>query len=525
MMPLIYNNVVAKYPGHLRDESRKTGTADSISFPSSHSEVAEILSTMSKSKTPITMQAARTGITAGAVPLSGHIMSFDRMNKITALRPDGTGKNFILSVEPGVTLSQLRNFLGSTETDIPGWDADSLKHLKDMRKKGPFFFTPDPTEESAALGGMIACNASGACSFLYGSIRNYVHALDLIFADGSSAKLVRGPLHAKGRLFSFATSSGQTIAGKLPSYTMPSVKNAAGYYIEDNMDIVDLFIGSEGTLAAITMAEIIVIPEPDYIWGLTAFIADENKALELVEALRELCNPAAIEYFDCNAIDLLREQKKNNPAFAALPQLTENNVNAVYTELHGNDEDILMNDIDVISTLIEKSGTDMDKVWMATDDRQMRSLKFFRHAVPESVNLYLDMIRKKEPALTKLGTDLAVPDASLKETFAMYRRDLKKANLKHVIFGHIGNNHLHVNIIPSSLAEYEKGKEIYLRWANAVIKMGGTVSAEHGVGKLKTGMLEIMYGQKGVSEMRELKKFFDPSFILNRGNMFEPVSI
>jgi D-lactate dehydrogenase (cytochrome) len=103
----------------------------------------------------------------------------------------------------------------------------------------------------------------------------------------------------------------------------------------------------------------------------------------------------------------------------------------------------------------------------------------------------------------------------------MYHRDLEYAGLEYVIFGHIGNNHVHVNILPQSLQDYAEGKRLYLDWARRVVAMGGSVSAEHGIGKLKTGMLEIMYGPEGVDAMRSVKQVFDKAGLLNRGTLFE----
>ena len=89
-----------------------------------------------------------------------------------------------------------------------------------------------------------------------------------------------------------------------------------------------------------------------------------------------------------------------------------------------------------------------------------------------------------------------------------------------MIFGHIGNDHLHVNVISRNEEEYLRGKEIYEGWARRVSELGGSVSAEHGVGKLKREFLRIMYGEKSIGEMRKLKKVFDPKGILGRDNIF-----
>jgi len=150
----------------------------------------------------------------------------------------------------------------------------------------------------------------------------------------------------------------------------------------------------------------------------------------------------------------------------------------------------------------------------------MEKFKAFRHALPEAVNRLIDERRKVEPTLTKLGTDMAVPDAHLGAILERYERDLAAAGLDYVIFGHIGNNHLHVNILPASKADYQRGRALYLAWARDVVGWGGTVAAEHGIGKLKAPMLEVMFGAAGIAEMRAVKRVFDPEGRLSPGNLF-----
>jgi len=93
--------------------------------------------------------------------------------------------------------------------------------------------------------------------------------------------------------------------------------------------------------------------------------------------------------------------------------------------------------------------------------------------------------------------------------------------LEYVIFGHVGNNHVHVNILPRSMDELARGKALYLKWAEQIVAMGGSVSAEHGIGKIKVPLLETMFGPEGIAAMREVKRMFDPEGILNLGNLFE----
>ena len=116
---------------------------------------------------------------------------------------------------------------------------------------------------------------------------------------------------------------------------------------------------------------------------------------------------------------------------------------------------------------------------------------------------------------------MAVPDSALDRIYGLYLRDLAESNLEYVMFGHIGNNHIHVNILPRSTAEYKRGRQLYECWASEVVAMGGSVSAEHGIGKLKTELLRLMYGDSGMTEIRRVIEVFNPNGRLNRGNVVD----
>jgi len=514
----------------LRDESRRVGKADSISFPASEQEVVEIVKEMRAKGIPVTVQGARTGLTAGAVPDGGHVLNLSRMNRIMGMRRDTLTGSFVVTVQPGVLLTQLRELLSNKDFDISGWSADSTACFKEFKNSGSWFFSPDPTEASASLGGMVACNASGARSFHYGPARKYVEGINVVITDGTFFKLKRGIYRAKGRSFSIQLNPGRIFEGMLPVYHMPPVKNASGFYAADDMDLIDLFIGSEGTLGIITEIELRLLKEPEARWGMTVFLPSQEGALRFVRKIRgedmesldvEVRNrPAAIEYFNSRALKLLRRQKKTNPAFADIPEMSDEFHTAVYIEYEGDSEDAVCDAIMEASEVLAACGGSEDSTWVASNEKEMERLHFFRHAVPESVNLTIDERRRDNPELTKLGTDMAVPDEYLEAVISMYDRKLEEHSLDSVMFGHIGNNHIHVNILPNSMEEYEKGKQLYLEWAREVIKMGGTISAEHGVGKLKTALLREMYGEEGVEQMRAVKRLFDPENMLNRGNMF-----
>ena len=517
----IHDGVAKDYADYLRDESRRTGSAGSISFPTSEEDIRTILAETTDAGLPVTIQGARTGITGGAVPDGGHILNLSRMNRMTGLRGTGGENAFYLSVQPGVLLSEINRAAGTGDFDTENWSDESLAALEQFRAAGAYMFPPDLTEVSASAGGLTACNGSGARSLFYGATRANVQRLRAILVDGSTVELARGRPKATGRTFALTTEGGRVIAGGLPTYEMPRVKNAAGYYAEDDMDMLDLFIGSEGTLAVITEIDLKLIPAPGAMWGVTAFFATEEQAVRFVVAVRDgKPPPAAVELMDCRALNLLRAQKKSNPAFKEIPDLPEAWGTAVYVEYHGPDEETVEDAVGAMSESLVSCGGDMDATWLAAGAREIERFKSVRHAVPEAVNLMIDERRKQEPRLTKLGTDLAVPDNRLADVVALYHDGLDEAGLDYVMFGHIGNNHVHVNIIPRTMAEHARGKELYLAWAGKVVAMGGTVSAEHGIGKLKTAMLHAMYGKRGIDEMKAVKRLFDPEWRLNPGNLF-----
>ncbi len=480
------HDIGEEYADFLHDESRREGWAKKIAFPKSTEDVCAALAFAAEKGWPVTIQGGRTGITGGCVPDGGLILNLSRMDAIGEIDGDR------MTIQPGATLGDIRaKTIGSS-----------------------LFFPSDLTEITATLGGMVANNASGARSFKYGAVRNWIHALEVVLATGEIVHIERGVHKAAGLAYHLGSMSGV-----LPEFAIPDVKTAAGYFLKPDMDLVDLFIGAEGTLGIVTEITIGLMEQPEEMSGLTAFFASEVEALQFVRFLRDDSQhtagvspslPVAIEFFDHNALDLLRRMKRNEPAFSGLPELDPKFHTAIYFEYAGEVPEPVIE-------WVEKMTLDC---WFAEGNHEIETLKNFRHAIPESVNLLIGERKRAIPELTKLGTDMSVPDERLEEVMRMYREGLADANLEYVIFGHIGNNHVHVNILPRSMEEYGQGKALYLDWARQVVDMGGSVSAEHGIGKLKTDFLKLMFGAEGVQKMLALKQSFDPASLLNPGNLF-----
>ena len=502
-----------EYRDFLHDESKTVGRAESISFPADEGELRRLLRHFSERGERVTVQGNRTGLTAASVPDGGHVMSLCRMDKVTGLRIEG-GDVFV-QVQPGLSLGVLRRMIATRDFGAKDWDDNSLQALKLVRNMPPRYFPPDPTEVSASLGGMAACNASGAKTYRYGPTRAYVHGLRLVLTDGDVLALRRGEHFSHGRDFSLTTEGGRVIAGRLPLYTMPRCKNASGYFAADDMDLVDLFVGSDGTLGVLSQLELRLIEQPRVIWGVNCFFRSQGQMLDFVEGVRALSpSPAAIEYFDGNALEILRRHGDGGypvpGGFACM----------IYVELHAGSEEDGLAQVRALGRVMDAAGADCGDTWAAKSPPDRERLLRLRHTVPESVNALIAERKREIPALAKVASDMAVPDDAFRRIFAMYYRDLEKNGFEYAVWGHIGNSHLHVNVLPRSEEEMRRGKAMFSDWGREVCALGGTVSAEHGAGKNKANLLPILYGEQGVREMAALKRSFDPQCILGAGNLF-----
>ncbi|MDO4482329.1 MAG: FAD-binding oxidoreductase [Bacillota bacterium] len=509
-----------EYDLYLQDESRKKGYAETVSFPASSEEVSRIVKQCAETGTAVTVRGSGTGVGGGAVPFGGHLMSLE---KIRHLRMGTDGRSVIAGA--GRSLNEINDFI-NRETG------------------GKLFFPPDPTEGTASAGGMVSCNSSGARTYRYGPVRNYVKRIKAVLADGEIIEIERNRIFASGRNICIdINKEGDPVAVtgaekeppacntteekriiKLPGYEMPDVKNAAGYYVRDDMDLIDLFIGAEGTLGIITEAEFLLEEKPRYIWGVISFFEKEDMGIEFSQMLKskkkECRGIISVEFFDSGSLKILRDRKKESQKEMSSPVIPERFREAVFTEIAADSLEEMGKAVKLIEICIEKAGGNPDDAWAAGSPRSFETFKQLRHATPEGVNERIAAVKKLHPLITKLGSDMSVPEECFRETVQMYRTDLINAGLNYVMFGHIGNSHLHVNIISGNEEEYSEGKSIFMKWAENIGRMRGSISAEHGVGKLKRDFLICMYGQKSVDEMRELKKAFDPEGILGRDNIF-----
>jgi D-lactate dehydrogenase (cytochrome) len=509
---------------HMRE-----GHAERVVFPENEADVAELLRTASESKIPVTVSGAGTGTVGGRIPFAGLVLATTKLNQLKSVVhkiQDGEAGRAV--AQCGVMLSDLQRFVESQD----------------------LFYPPDPTERSCFIGGNVATNASGARTFKYGPTRNYVQRLKLALATGELIDLRRGELHAdvSGHLI-FPLPSGRVIEAQLPSYRLPRTrKHASGYYVAPEMDLLDLFIGSEGTLGVILEVEVSLLPKPQALLSGVVFFSNELELLALVREAREislatrerqeggrlgdlmekalavtdrglrshratqdagtanhLIDARALEYFDAESLVFLRGK------YEAIP---EGAVGAIFFEQETTPatEDALMTEW---LSLLERHNASTDASWFATNEADQAKLREFRHALPVLMNEWFARHHQR-----KVSTDMSVPDEAFPEMLSFYQNTLRVSDLRFTIFGHIGDNHVHVNILPRNDEEATKAREIYLLFLQRAAAVGGTLSAEHGIGKLKRDYLPLFYSAQQLREMAALKRAFDPAGILGRGNIF-----
>lgn len=518
-MAYYYNskNISEEY---LCDESRFKGFASGLVILENTEELLPVLNQATDEGHSVTVQGARTGLTGGCVPLGGLVVSFTACKRILSMGYEAKTSVFTVEVEPGLSLYEFQEALTCKNFAMEGWSQEAKDVYKEFKQSGPYFFAPDPTENSASLGGMAACNASGARSFYYGPMRKHVLGLGLTLIDGRTVKLRRANIFSQGRAFRLPLDDGSILEGLLPSYEWRDLKNASGYYTKDNLDLLDLFLGQEGTLAIITSLTLALLPLDGVEMAACFFFQDEASALSFVEEIRSArlkpdSKLLALEYFDRQALAIAK-----NLAGGIHGYNFPHQGYVIYLELSGPSEEELLSQIEDWANAWEHRLAFSDAVWLATSSKEFNRLRSLRHAIPEAINRLVAERIRSEPGVTKLATDFAVPNEHLKSLVSLYRKTLDATDINYVLFGHIGNNHLHANLIPKDIQQYRRGKEYLQQIAQEVIALGGSVSAEHGIGKLKKDLLRFMYGEEGLVQMKRLKSIFDPGFRLNQGNLF-----
>ncbi len=506
---------------HLEDAAHfPGGHATELIVPSTEMEVADAIR-VSRRILPI---GAQTSLTGGATPMGETLLSTARLNRIESTGPLG---RTAVRVQAGVTMAALDEALA-----------------RDGR-----YYPPAPTFSGAFVGGTVATNAAGAATFKYGTTREWVQALTVVLPSGDVLDIERGATvsHSDG-YFDLLLSTG-TVRVPVPTYLMPDVpKLSAGYFAEPEMDLIDLFIGAEGTLGVVTAATLRVLPvRPAFCLAFVPF-QHRRHALDFVRQLRQTAqdtwhtrNPrgvdvSAIEHLDTRSLEIVREEGLDRANGVSLPPSAvmallvtlelppDTTPEAAYHQIGGAESRMAPDSplVRFCRMLIDGNLFDDVEIAVPGDRARAGQLLAIREGVPAAVNTRIGLAKGRDGRIHKTAGDMIVPFEHIEELLDFYDAEFRRRGLDAAVWGHLSDGNVHPNVIPRTFEDVEAGYEAILKFGREAIRLGGAPLAEHGVGRnpIKQLLLRELYGDKGIEEMRAVKRAIDPQWKLAPGVLF-----
>jgi D-lactate dehydrogenase (cytochrome) len=504
--------LTAAAPGYLsyfHDESRLGGRADYIAFPEDAAQAAALIRRAAAEGLPLTSQGARTGISGGAGPQGGIILSAERMNRPLGFSGGGVP---VLHVQGGINFEALENFL-LRGLPLEDWDAESGAAFRERGRK--LRFPPNPTETTASLGGGFACNAQGPNSLRWGGVGDHVKALVWINPAGEIWRIPRGQYRFD--------KAGCPLpgGGRLPCDAALPAGGSRFLHPSPGLDLIDFLAGSEGLTGFATELSLGLRERPAAVWGALYFFERDRAALDFAESLRRRREQSpdgesltTLEYYDRPSLELVRTMAPQNAALRQLPPIDPRMEAAVQIELEGGDSDMLESELAGQLELFLAAGGREDDTWAAASPAELEKFRLLRHAVPELINTGLDLRRRDLPELCKTAADFMVPPALAGTYREKYRRDMEQEGLRGFVFGHIAEGRLHVNILPDSREELRRSLALLDRWAASVTGDGGFLAAENGVGRLKRNLLLRHLPPARLEQIRSILGILDPKGVL-----------
>ena len=408
-------------------------------------EVSAVLKFAHQNNIPVIPRGANTGLTGATIPVEGSIvLDLTLLNRIIDLDKE----TFTLTVEPGVLLEEVQKF---------------------VEAKG-LFYPPDPGEKKATIGGNISTNAGGMRAVKYGVTRDYVRGLEVVLANGEILNLGAN-----------------------------TIKNSSG------LDMKDLIIGSEGTLAVITKAYLKVLPKPKYSVSMLAAFQALDKGIDTVlQILGANVDATAIEFIEKRAVRLSEE-------YLGLKFPSQEGEAYLLFTLDGEEREEIIRRADKMKTICKENGA--LEVLLLEDEGVAQTTWKIRGAIVTAI----EANSQQEPI------DIVVPINKSAE-FVKFTKEISKTYEVDIQnFGHAGDGNVHLCIIRGDLEEDEwqerLDKVLYAIYKKAN-ELKGLPSGEHGIGLTKKKYYLEYADENEITLMRAVKSAFDPKYILNPNKIF-----
>jgi len=426
------------------DNSRGRSLPAAVALPEDTAEVAAIMTACAEHRIAVCPRGRGTGTTGGAIPPPGGLaLSLERMNRILSVDP----ANRVAIVEAGVI----------------------NQDLQDQLQPHGFFWPPDPTSAAfSTIGGNLACNAAGPRSLKYGTPRDNTLGLTAVTPQG---RIIR-----------------------TGSYTTKSVVG---------LDLTRLLIGSEGTLAIITEATLLLTPIAPAETTLRASYASMKEAAAAVSRIMaQACQPRAIEFMDSGAIRALGELEQN-----PLPEQTRA---LLLIDVDGAVNG-LQESVDAIKTAAQSAGL---LEWLRAGSAKEAAILW------QSRKALSPLLRKLAPG--KINEDIVVPVSRMAELLDALEQLAGQHQLLIVNYGHAGNGNIHVNLLydPADERQTAAANKCLAEVFELTLSLGGSLSGEHGIGLAKRNFVGLEIDTETLAVMRGIKCQLDPLNILNPGKMY-----
>ena len=438
-----------------------------VAIPETQDDLIALIRDAAKSRTPLIPRGAGSGMPGGNVG-TGTILDLS-----SGFRE--------LSIDPNRRTARA----GASVT----W-----AQVNDAARQYGLRLPPDPSSGLfATSGGMVATNAAGPRTVRYGSVRTWVDAVEIVEVDGSTRTVKREA--GSGKRFTLAPDTKHLIAERFPK----TRKNSSGYALDkfaQSDDELDLLIGSEGTLAVVTAVHWRLDPVPPDVAGVALGFADLDAMTEAVPYLVSL-KPSALELLDSTLLQFIPDA----PDVACLLLVEfERETAAAVRGIVGDAVRGLKHSTTHVETAVDRAG--LERLWNVR-----------RLASPALARLPLSQ------RSLQVIEDGCVPLDRLGAYVTGLRRASELRGIPIAIFGHAGDGHVHVNALPDTLRAgwRESLADLFEDVTDLLLRLGGVPSGEHGVGRLRAGVLERFYGTDVMALFRDVKRAYDPLSILNPG--------
>ncbi|MHA1731826.1 MAG: FAD-binding oxidoreductase [Promethearchaeota archaeon] len=436
-----------------RDVSSETGAPDIVVRPESPEEVEKVVKFAAENRVPVIPRGAATGAAGGVVPERGGIvLDFTAMNEVLSVDLE----NRSVTVQPGVVQQDLNDYL---------------------EPLGFFFPVIPGSSAMCTIGGMVGNDASGRKTIMYGTTKEWVRNLEVVFPDGRRSWLAR-----------------------------PVLKSVAGY------DLVHLFVGSEGTLGVVTGITLKIAPIPRESRVIEAVFDDLGNAGRTIGAVNEtFVTPSAMEILDRSSIAAIRAYDPD----LEWPRSADSAEAILLIEVEGDLKEALVPQVDTIRRVCESNGA--VEVIVASSTEESDDLWAARSLVGAASNNVREGYSR-----VYVGEDIVVPVPKIPEILGVLRKLSAKYDFPIVVFGHIGDGNLHpaVTIRKEEACDNESLWDLEREIHEAVLSMNGSVTGEHGIGRARKKYMPKQLGFV-YDFMEKIKRALDPDDIMNPGVLFD----